>query len=142
MSIADVMTVEVVSVTPEDTVTEAVRRMAARNIGAIVVCEDDRLVGIFSERDVLHLAVEPGFGLRSVREVMTPRPVAVAPDDDILGVAGLMRDRRIRHVPVVEDGHVLGIASTRDVMAALIERLWHSHDEQAHETARALLQRS
>ena len=124
MAIADVMTVEVVAVSPVDTVTEAIRQMAARNIGAVVVCEGSELVGIFTERDV-----------------MTKRPLAVQPDDDILAVAGLMRDRRIRHVPVVEYGRVLGIASARDLMASLIERLWSSHDEQAHATARALLQR-
>ena len=141
MAIADVMTVEVVAVSPGDTVTEAIRQMVVRNIGAVVVCEGSELVGIFTERDVLHLAVEPGFESRRVGDVMTKRPLAVQPDDDILAVAGLMRDRRIRHVPVVEDGRVLGIASARDLMAALVERLWSSHDEQAHATARALLQR-
>lgn len=143
MSIADVMTVKVVSVAPEDGVGHAIRRMAEENVGAIAVCRGDVIVGIFSERDVLRLAAA-GQQLdgRPVSEVMTSRLVVAAPDDDIGAVAEMMRSRAIRHVPVVEDGRLLGVVSVRDVMAALVERLWRNHDEKAHETARALLQRN
>ena len=142
MSIADVMTVQLVTVGPEETVRHAVRQMAERNIGAVAVCDDGRLLGIFTERDVLHLAgSQPGFTERRVAEVMTARPAAVAPDDPIVEVAQLMRDRSIRHLPVVQDGRLLGIVSARDVMWALVERLWRSHDESAHDTACALLRR-
>lgn len=143
MSIADVMTVRIVSVESGDSVGHAISRMADENIGAVAVCDDGVLVGIFTERDVLHLAVsELPFAGRRVDEVMTRRPFTAAPDDDTTAIAELMRTRQIRHVPVVEDGHLLGIVSARDVMASLVERLWRSHDEEAHETARALLRRS
>ena len=143
MSIADVMTVRVVSVEPGDSVAYAIQRMVAESIGAVVVCELGRVVGIFSERDVLRLAgSSEAFTNRRVDEVMTRRPMTVAPDDDIVAVARLMGERQVRHLPVVEGDRLLGIVGARDVMGALVERLWRTHDEQAHETARALLLRS
>lgn len=143
MSIADVMTVSVVCVGPGDSVGSAIRRMTEQNVGAVAVCADDVIVGIFTERDVLRLAADGApFHDRAVSEVMTRRLAIAAPDDDIAAIAEMMRDRSIRHVPVVEDGRVLGIVSVRDVMALLVERLWQSHDERAHETARALLRRA
>ena len=143
MSIADVMTVKIVSVEPTDSVAHTIQRMVDENVGAIAVCELGRIVGIFGERDVLRLAaVSSSFTTRRVDEVMTRRLFTVAPDDDIVAVARLMGERQIRHVPVVEDDRLLGIVGARDVMAALVERVWRSHDEQAHDTARALLSRS
>ena len=143
MSIADVMTVQVVSVGPGDSIGHAIRRMADENVGAVTVTQDGVLLGIFTERDVLRLAGagEPLDG-RPVSEVMTSRLFVARPDDDIASVAEMMRTRAIRHVPVVEDGRLLGVISVRDVMAALIERLWRSHDERAHDTARGLLARN
>ena len=143
MSIADVMTVKVVSVEPGNTVAHAIQRMVDENIGAVAVCELGRIVGMFTERDVLRLAGgAEAFAGKRVDEVMTRQLVTVAPDDDIVAVARLMGERRLRHLPVVEGSHLLGIVGARDVMGALVERLWQAHDEQAHETARALLLRS
>ena len=143
MSIADVMTVRIVSVEPGDSVAHTIQRMIDEDVGAITVCELGRIVGIFSERDVLRLAAgSEAFTTKRVDEVMTRRLFTVAPDDDIVAVARLMGERRVRHVPVVEDDRLLGIVSARDVMAALVERVWRSHDEQAHDTALALLSRS
>jgi CBS domain-containing protein len=143
MSIADVMTVKVVSVEPGSTVAHAIQRMVDENIGAVAVCELGRIVGMFTERDVLRLAGgAEAFAGKRVDEVMTRQLVTVAPDDDIVAVARLMGERRLRHLPVVEGSHLLGIVGARDVMGALVERLWQTHDEQAHETARALLLRS
>ena len=140
MSIADVMTVRVVSVEPGDSVAYAIQQMVAESIGAVVVCELGQVVGIFSERDVLRLAGgSEAFTSRRVDEVMTRRPMTVAPDDNIVAVARLMGERQLRHLPVVEGDRLLGIVGARDVMGALVERLWRTHDEQAHETARALL---
>lgn len=142
MSVSSVMTVEVVSVEPGDSVATAIGRMTAAGIGCVAVCEDSRIVGIFTERDVLHLAAGgDAFTHKSVGSVMTPRPLTVAPDDDVRAVAELMGRRRIRHMPVVEDGHLLGMISVRDLMAVLLERVWQVHDESAHDTARALLGR-
>ena len=142
MPIADAMTVRVVSVRPDEHVQVAISRMLEENVGAVVVCEAERLVGIFTERDVLRLAGEgSAFGELRVGDVMTKRVLTVTPDVDVADAARLMRDRKIRHLPVVEGENVLGIVGIRDVMGALVQRVWASHDEAAHETARGLLSR-
>jgi CBS domain-containing protein len=74
-------------------------------------------------------------------EVMTRRPVTVSPDDDILSAAGLMGERRIRHLPVVQDGLLLGVIGIRDVMGSLVELVWRERDGHARDTARELLRR-
>ena len=142
MPIADAMTVRVVTVRPEERVQVAIARMLEENVGAVVVCEDERLVGIFTERDVLRLAGDgKEFGELKIGDVMTTRVMTLTPDVDVTDAARLMRDKKIRHVPVVEGENVLGIVGIRDVMGALVERVWAAHDESAHETARGLLSR-
>ena len=142
MPLADAMTVRVVMVRPDEHVQVAIARMLEENVGAVVVCEGHQLVGIFTERDVLRLAGEgKEFGELKIGDVMTRRVVTLTPDVDIVEAARLMRDRKIRHVPVVEGENVLGIVGIRDVMGALVERVWAAHDESAHETARGLLSR-
>jgi CBS domain-containing protein len=141
--IADVMSLRVVSVAPEETVGVAIARMLEDNVGSVAVCDGPELVGIFTERDVLHLAGGGGgLGELKVGEVMTRAPVTVSPDDDALAAARLMSERRIRHLPVVQDGNVLGIVGIRDVLRTLVERLWREHDPEARETARELLKRA
>ena len=136
------MTVRVVTVTPDERVQVAIARMLEENVGATVVCEGHRLVGIFTERDVLRLAGEgTQFGELRVGDVMTTQVVTLTADVDVVDAARLMWQKKIRHVPVVQDGNVLGIVGIRDVMGALVERVWASHDEAAHETARGLLSR-
>ena len=139
MAIGDVMRVRVVTVEPNASVRTAVLRMLEEQVGSVAVCEGGRLVGIFTERDVLRLAGE-ATSLDEVRvgDVMTTELTKVAPDTSIVDAAGLMAARRIRHLPVVEDDRLLGLVGIRDVLGALVERLWQAHDERAHETARSL----
>ncbi|MBA3366024.1 MAG: CBS domain-containing protein [Actinobacteria bacterium] len=142
MPIADAMTVRLVTVEPDETVQVAIARMLEENVGSVAVCEGPRLVGIFTERDVLRLAGEGSrFGDAKVGDVMTGRPVTVSPDVDILDGARLMGERKIRHLPVVEGDNLLGIVGIRDVLGALVERLWQAQDSDARETARELLKR-
>jgi CBS domain-containing protein len=140
MPVADVMSIRTITVGPDATVRLAILRMLEENVGAVAVCEGPRLVGIFTERDVLRLAGE-GTDLDAVRveDVMTRSVVSVSPDDDIVAVAELMGERKIRHVPVVQDENLLGIVGIRDVLGTLVEQLWRTHDETAHEKARELL---
>jgi CBS domain-containing protein len=142
MPIIDVMRPRLVAVAPDATVQRAVALMLDEEVGAVVVCEDARLVGIFTERDVLRLAGR-GADLASLRvdEVMTTRVVTVSPEDDILAVARVMGDRRIRHVPVLQGEHVVGLVGIRDVVDVLAERLWRDHDDAARDTVHGLLAR-
>jgi CBS domain-containing protein len=142
MAVADVMAFRVVKVAPEDTVQVAIARMLEENVGSVAVCEGERLVGIFTERDVLRLAGDgPDFAAIRVGDVMTRQLVTLAPDDDILDAARLMGERKIRHLPVLEGENLLGVVGIREVVRALVERLWRTHDEEARERARELLDR-
>lgn len=142
MSIADVMSTRLVHVEPEATVLTAIRRMAEAEVGSVAVCDGSRLVGIFTERDVLRLAGDSA-ALDQVRvaDAMTSQVITVSPDADLVSTARLMGERRIRHLPVVEGENLLGMIGIRDVLAALAERLWRSPDEDVHETVHELLAR-
>ena len=136
------MTARVVSVRPDDSVQVAIGRMMEAHVGSVAVCEQSRLVGIFTERDVLRLASEgTSFGDVQVGDVMTRTPLTVSPDVGIADAAKLMGERRVRHLPVVEGEMVVGMLGIRDVMRMLVERVWRDHDPDAHDTAGALLKR-
>ncbi|MBA2384905.1 MAG: CBS domain-containing protein [Actinobacteria bacterium] len=139
MAIGDVMSTRVVTVSADDSARLAVLRMLEEAVGSVAVCDAGALIGIFTERDVLGLVGE-GTDLDDVRvgDVMTREPVTVQADVAILDAARLMGERRIRHLPVVQGQHLLGMVGIRDVLGSLVERLWQTHDEQAHDTARAL----
>jgi CBS domain-containing protein len=140
--IGDVMSLKVVAVRPEEHVKVAIARMLEENVGSVAVTDGGRLVGIFTERDVLRLAGEGSqFADVKVGDVMTRRIVTVSADDDVRSAAELMSARRIRHLPVVEGENVLGIVGIRDVMRSLVEIVWREHDPAARDTARELLKR-
>jgi CBS domain-containing protein len=142
MAVADVMNLKLVSVQPDETVQLAIARMLEENVGSVAVCEGSRLVGIFTERDVLRLAGEgTQFGQVRIGDVMTRSVITISPDDDIVAAAHLMGERQIRHVPVVQGENVLGIVGIRDVLRTLVERLWREHDPDARATARDLFRR-
>jgi CBS domain-containing protein len=142
VAIADVMSMRVVKVSPDDPVRLAIARMLEENVGSVAVCEGQRLVGIFTERDVLRLAGEgPEFAEVNVGDVMTRNPVTISPDDEILAAARVMSERRIRHLPIVQGDNLLGIVGIREVMRTLVERLWRTQDPEARERARELLSR-
>lgn len=142
VSIVDVMRSRLVAVAPDATGRAAIRRMAEADVGSVVVCDASRIVGIFTERDVLRLAGE-GVDLDATRvaDVMTRDVATVGPDTELLAAARLMGERRIRHLPVVEGENVLGVVGIRDILGALTERLWRTHDEDARETVHELLSR-
>jgi CBS domain-containing protein len=142
MLVGSAMNVRVVSVRPDETVQVAIARMMEEGIGAVVVCEGPRIVGIFTERDVLRLAAEgPDFGSALLEDVMTRSPVTVDPDVHIVDAARLMGERGIRHLPVVEGENLHGVVGIRDVLRSLVESAWRDHDGDARETAQALLGR-
>jgi CBS domain-containing protein len=136
------MRVKLVTAKPDEPAAEAIRRMLSHGIGSVIVCEENVPVGIFTERDVLRLAGE-GTEFESIplSKAMTARPVTIGAGDTIMDAAQLMAAKKLRHLPVVEDGNLVGMVSMRDVFAYLAERLFSEGDEAAHDTARALLDR-
>ncbi|MCS7081554.1 MAG: CBS domain-containing protein [Bacteroidetes bacterium] len=111
---------------PESTVQEAVEQMARHNVGAVLVLDaHNRLVGIFTERDLLKRVVAPGKDPRAtrVREVMTEQVVVAQADEDVDSVVRKMHQLNCRHIPVVEEGKLVGMISIRNLM-------WHDLAEK------------
>jgi CBS domain-containing protein len=116
---------EVWSVAPDTTVFEALQLMADKGIGAVVVKEDGRLVGVMSERDYARKVILKGKASRDipVREIMTERVVTVFPDTLCTECMALMTEKRVRHLPVVDreaGGKLVGLISIGDVIKAVI----------------------
>jgi CBS domain-containing protein len=111
-----------ISVVPSATVLEALQVMAEKEIGAVVVLEDGHLVGIFSERDYARKVVLQGKASKEtpVREIMTEKVVCVRPEQTIEDCMGLMTDKRIRHLPVLEHKKVIGVISIGDVVKEML----------------------
>ena len=114
---------EVWSVTPESTVYDALKLMADKNIGALLVTEQGRPVGIFSERDYARRMILHGRSSKetTVREVMTTEVFTIAPDATAGECMVHMTDRHIRHLPVLEKGRVVGVISIGDIVRTVIE---------------------
>jgi CBS domain-containing protein len=111
----------------EKYVVEAARTMMERNIGALPVLRDGKLVGIVSERDIMNRVVASGRNAGSTRvsEIMTANPRTVGPDEPVEDCLFLMRELGFRHLPICENGEVKGLVSLRDLLmnyAAELER--------------------
>jgi CBS domain-containing protein len=111
------------SIEPEDPVLEAVRMMADRHVGALLVMRGTELAGILSERDYARKVVLLGRSSAEtpVWQIMTSPVVTVSPDNSIQDCMRLMTERRIRHLPVVDGGRVVGMISIGDLVKAVIE---------------------
>lgn len=116
---------EVVTLTADHTVADAVKLLAERRIGAVPVMRGGEVVGIFSERDVIHCVASQGVaGLNGpVGDAMTAPPITVARDEAVLGALTLMTQRRIRHLPVVEEGRLIGFVSIGDLVKYRIDKI-------------------
>ena len=103
---------------PETSVSTAAGLMAERKVSAVMVVEDGRLVGIFTERDAVYRVIAKGRDPRATRlaEVMTPDPSTVAPDETFGYAMLMMHERGFRHAPVVENGRPVGIVSARNAL--------------------------
>ncbi|MFQ5668999.1 MAG: CBS domain-containing protein [Acidobacteriota bacterium] len=113
---------DVWSISPDATVFEALQLMADKEIGAVVVIEGGRPIGIMSERDYARKVILRDRASHStpVREIMSPRPVCIRPGQSCEEAMALMSARRIRHLPVIEDGALVGIISIGDLVQAKI----------------------
>ncbi len=116
-TIADVMRTELIEVAPEDTLGEVAERMTAVNVGAVVVKDFGRLIGILTERDMLRaMAARVHTSDARVRQWMTADPMTATPDTTFDDAARVMLDNGFRHLPVVDGSNVLGVVSLRRVM--------------------------
>lgn len=113
---------QVWSISPAASVYEALQLMAAKDIGALAVVEEDRLVGIFSERDYARKVILHGKTSRETRvdEIMTGKVVIVGPERTTDECMALMTEKHIRHLPVVEGERLIGLISIGDVVKAVI----------------------
>lgn len=113
---------EVWSITPDTTIFEALQLMAEKDIGAVLVMKDDELVGIFSERDYARQAVlhKETIKYLPVKELMTREVFRVSPDQTVQDCMVLMTAHHFRHLPVVENGKVIGIITIGDVVKSII----------------------
>jgi CBS domain-containing protein len=129
MRVADLLRTkgsEVATVPPRVSVTGLIEDLARYNVGALVVVDENgTLVGIVSERDVVRRLNERGAELLTahVAEIMTTQVVTCGPGDGVDNLAAVMTERRIRHMPVVEDGRLVGLVSIGDVVKSRIEQL-------------------
>jgi CBS domain-containing protein len=115
--VQQMMSSPVVHVAPDDSVADALRAMIDRDIGAVVVVDDGRPVGVFTERDVSRRILDdPKLLDRWVGDVMSAPVISVAPTDEVVFIFGLMTDRRIRRLPVVEGDRLVGIITERDLL--------------------------
>jgi CBS domain-containing protein len=114
---------EVYTISPDATVYEALSLMAEKNVGALVILEGETLEGLISERDYARKIILKGKFSKDtpVHEIMSREPVTVTMDDDLEHCMELMTDKRVRHLPVVEEGRLIGIISIGDVVKGIID---------------------
>ncbi|MGI5193660.1 CBS domain-containing protein [Streptomyces sp. CA-288835] len=118
--VREVMTPGVVTVRPDASLVEAAQLMRAQDIGDVLVAGERSLLGVLTDRDIALRAVAEGVDPLTVsaQAVCTPNPVVIGPDDAVSAAVELMREHAIRRLPVVEDGHPVGVVSLGDVAVA------------------------
>ncbi len=111
------------SVAPDAPVLEAIKRMAEHRIGALLVLANGELVGVVSERDYARKVILQGksSSQTAVSDIMSGTPITVGPDTDVFDCMRLCTDSRIRHLPVVENGKLVGVISIGDLVKAVID---------------------
>ncbi len=115
--------IRLITISSKQTVFEALQNMLKFNISAILIVEESKLTGIFTERDYARKVILLGKSSKEVliEEVMTPNPIVISPDDSLEHCMQLMTDRHIRHLPVVVNHQLTGMVSIGDVVKSIIE---------------------
>jgi CBS domain-containing protein len=113
---------QVWTIAPQATVYEALELMAAKNIGSLVAVEHGKVAGVFTERDYARKVILKGRSSKTttVAELMTTDVLYVSPDDTIENCMALMTDKRLRHLPVMENGKLAGVVSIGDIVKVII----------------------
>ncbi|HET6807241.1 MAG TPA: CBS domain-containing protein [Frateuria sp.] len=114
---------DVYAIAPEAPVLDAIRQMAERRVGALVVMKGETLAGIVSERDYARKVILQGrsSAQTAVADIMSGEPLTISPETDVFDCMRLCTERRVRHLPVVEDGRVVGVISIGDLVKAVID---------------------
>lgn len=115
------------SVSPDALVWDAIKLMTEKGVGALLVTQGDKLVGIVSERDYLRKVALMGRSSQStaVKDIMTPNPFTVSPDTPMETCREMMTEKRIRHLPVTLNDNLLGMLSIRDVLESTMQEQKH-----------------
>ncbi len=126
MKVSDILQkkgITIISVTGGTSVLDALKIMSEKNIGALPVIDDEKLTGIFSERDYARKVVLKGKASHDtlISDIMTPAPFTITAEDSIETCMGIMSNKHIRHLPVVKEGKVTGMISIGDVVTAIIQ---------------------
>ncbi|MGA0129385.1 MAG: CBS domain-containing protein [Burkholderiales bacterium] len=122
---------KLLSIAPSMSVFEALQKMAEFDVGALVILDEGRLVGIFSERDYARKLILHGKSSKETRveDIMTTRVVCIGPDRSAEECMALMTDKRVRHLPVLEDKKVVAVISIGDVVREMIEDQKHTIEQ-------------
>ncbi len=125
---------KILTAPPDTTVLKAARLMAKRNVGAVMVVEDKRLVGIFTERDAVFRVMAKGRDAQTTRlaEVMTADPHTIAPNELFGHALLMMYENGFRHVPVIENGEPIGIVSARNALDPDLEEFISEEQRRKH----------
>ena len=113
---------EIHAVSPDATVFDAIKLMSERGVGALLVMQDDQLMGVISERDYTRKVILKGRSSSSttVQEIMTGNIITLAPDSNVDQCMALMNENQIRHLPIVENGRVMGVVTIMDVIKNIL----------------------
>jgi CBS domain-containing protein len=117
----------VFAIRPDLRLTDACNELGRRRVGALIVCDDDQVVGVLSERDVVRAVARDGAVAleQPVSEFMSPDVVFAAPGETVAMLMERMTDRRIRHLPVLREGRLVGVISIGDVVKCQIAEATH-----------------
>ena len=125
---------KLVTASPQTTVSKAAKLMAKRKVGAVMVVEERRLVGIFTERDAVFRVIAPGRDSQTTRlaDVMTTAPKTVDPDKSFGYALLMMHENGFRHVPVIENARLIGVVSARDALDPDLEEFVSEAQRRKH----------
>lgn len=125
---------KLLTASPETTVSEAAKLMAKKSVGAVMIVKDERLVGIFTERDALFRVIAKGRDTQTTRlaEVMTAEPQTIDPGKTFGSALLMMYESGFRHVPVVENGKLIGIVSSRNALDPDLEEFVAEAQRRKH----------
>jgi CBS domain-containing protein len=117
MKVKDVMTKDVATLNPDDTIERAAQLMKQYNVGSIPVCDSEKVIGMITDRDIAVRSVAQGENGKNqkVREIMSSNPVIINSETDIHDAARIMSERQVRRLPVVENNNIVGIVAIGDI---------------------------